>query len=142
MGRLVLDASAAANFVLPDESNEYGENVLRRIQTSGALVPVLWNYEMGNLLSMAFRKRRINEAYRELALGRLLTLRIAYWDYDGDTSLIHGARIAKLADDTNSSFYDASYLYLARLKGLELATLDRPLRNAAEKIGVSLFAGG
>jgi predicted nucleic acid-binding protein len=34
--------------------------------------------------------------------------------------------------------YDASYLELAKRRGLELATLDRNLRRAAEIAGVAL----
>jgi predicted nucleic acid-binding protein len=37
------------------------------------------------------------------------------------------------------SAYDASYLELAKRRGLPLATKDEPLRKAAEELGVLIF---
>jgi predicted nucleic acid-binding protein len=141
MAVVVLDASAAANFLLPDENNDFGDSVLRYIQESGALVPVLWNYEIGSLLSIATRRQRIDNAYRQLALNRLLTLPVSYWDADGITSMAHAERIAKLANESTLSFYDATYLYIAQSNKLMLATLDRAMQSVAEQLRVPLFAG-
>jgi predicted nucleic acid-binding protein len=142
MSLFVLDASATANFLLPDESNDYGDEVLRRIERGGALVPALWNYEIGNLLTMAVRRRRIDEQYRDVAIGQLMHLRLTYWDGGGSGSLIHAAQIARLADDYGLSFYDATYLYLAKIEKLPLATLDGTLRSAAGNCGVQVIGAG
>jgi predicted nucleic acid-binding protein len=37
------------------------------------------------------------------------------------------------------SAYDASYLELAKRRGLPFATKDEPLRKAAEELGLPLF---
>lgn len=37
------------------------------------------------------------------------------------------------------SAYDASYLELAKRRGLPFATKDEPLKKAAEEIGVAIF---
>ena len=37
------------------------------------------------------------------------------------------------------SAYDASYLELAKRRGLPFATMDEPLRKAAEEFGVAIF---
>jgi predicted nucleic acid-binding protein len=142
MNALVLDASATANFLLPDENNAYGEEVLRRIELGGALVPALWNYEIGNLLTMAVLRRRIDEAYRSIAISQLLHLPLTYWDGGGRGSLIHASQIAGLADEHKLTFYDATYLYLAKSEKLPLATLDGTLRAAADACGIQVIGTG
>jgi predicted nucleic acid-binding protein len=44
--------------------------------------------------------------------------------------------LLEIAHQTGLSAYDASYLLLAVDMGLELATCDRQLRAAAERVGV------
>lgn len=38
----------------------------------------------------------------------------------------------------NLSAYDAAYLELAQRRGLGLATVDRPLRHAAQRAGMNV----
>ena len=50
------------------------------------------------------------------------------------------SRLSELASAHELSVYDAAYLELARRKGLTLACKDGPLRKAARRAGVALWA--
>jgi predicted nucleic acid-binding protein len=57
---LVLDASLALQWFLQDETGrQYGLSVLASLSTKRAVVPILWFYEVGNGLLMAYRRKRI-----------------------------------------------------------------------------------
>jgi len=47
-------------------------------------------------------------------------------------------RLQTLAIEYNLSAYDAAYLELAQRRGLGLATVDRPLRVAAQRAGMKV----
>jgi predicted nucleic acid-binding protein len=58
---LVLDASLALQWFLEDETNrEYSLGVLASLSERRALVPLIWFYEIGNGLVMAYRRKRIS----------------------------------------------------------------------------------
>ena len=60
MSELVLDASLAVQWFLEDESGrQYGLSVLASLSSKRAVVPILWFYEVGNGLLMAYRRKRI-----------------------------------------------------------------------------------
>ena len=60
MSDLVLDASLVLQWFLEDEADrQYGLSVLASLSTKRAVVPMLWFYEVGNGLLMAYRRKRI-----------------------------------------------------------------------------------
>ena len=64
MSDLVLDASLALQWFLEDESGrQYGLSVLTSLSSKRAVVPILWFYEVGNGLLMAYRRKRITFEY-------------------------------------------------------------------------------
>jgi predicted nucleic acid-binding protein len=57
---LVLDASLALQWFLEDAADrKYSLAVLASLSEKHALVPMLWFYEVGNGLLMAYRRKRI-----------------------------------------------------------------------------------
>jgi len=53
----VLDASVALKWFLEDESDrKYSLEILTRLSEHRAIVPILWFYEIGNGLVMAYRR--------------------------------------------------------------------------------------
>jgi predicted nucleic acid-binding protein len=131
---LVVDASVAAAWVLPDESDASADAVLDRVAAEGALAPGLLWHELRNILLIAARRSRLPEAEVAPTLGRLRRLPIEVVDTaaGGDAGLIAIALRHRL------TAYDAAYLLLARERALPLATADRALRRAAEAEGVAL----
>lgn len=128
---VVLDASMALSWCLPDERSS--EGALRRVQDEGAVAPSLWRLEIANALAVAERRGRLTEAQSARAqslLGRLpLTIVV---DVPPVSDLVATAIRHEL------SAYDASYLMLALERGLALATGDSRLRQAAEAAGIRL----
>jgi predicted nucleic acid-binding protein len=133
---LVLDCSAALSWFMPDEGGPDAAELRERVTNEGAVVPVLWPIEVGNVFLFAMRRRRINASQRAAALEALGQLPI---EIDpGTLNEIWTATLA-LADELRLTLYDACYLELARRRALPLATLDKELRNAGRKLGVPLL---
>lgn len=131
---IVVDASVAAAWVLPDESSEAADAILRRVATEGASTPELFWHELRNIFLIAARRNRLPEAEIVPSLLRLRRLPIEGVNIasSGDGALI------ALARQYNLTSYDAAYLQLALDRGTALATADRALRVAAKTAGLPL----
>ena len=135
MSDLVLDASLALQWFLEDEADrKYSLAVLASLSEKRALVPLLWFYEVGNGLLMAYRRKRISLDQIDGFLTRLKALPI---DAAQETpfEILELLALARSHDLTN---YDAAYLGLARKFNLPLATNDSDLRKAAASAGLLL----
>jgi predicted nucleic acid-binding protein len=132
----VIDSSIALAWALPDETSKEAERFLSRVSIRNILwVPALWWYEMANALLMAQRRKRLTEAerIRLMELYRALPIRT---DTILDSDIMR--RFQTLGIEHHLSAYDAAYLELAQRTGLGLATVDRPLRSAAQKAGIKV----
>jgi predicted nucleic acid-binding protein len=134
LAQVVLDSSAAIAWFMPDEHGSHG--LLDRVATDGAVVPSIWPLEIGNALLFAFRRGRITSDHRARALGQLALLPI---EHDSETLTYAWTATLELADRFRLTLYDASYVELARRRGLTFASLDRNLRAAAEALHVPIF---
>jgi predicted nucleic acid-binding protein len=126
----VLDASVAAAWVLPDEVDAFAALIQSLLTSDPAIVPVIWRYEMRNLLVMAERRGRLTPAASDAVLGILARLPISVDASADDASMTAIARRRSL------TIYDSAYLELAARANLPLATLDRRLREAAKAEGI------
>ena len=135
MSEFVLDASVALQWFLDDElDREYSLGILASLSQRRAIVPLLWFYEVGNGLVMAYRRKRITLEQVDGFLMRLKTLPI-------DASQEISAQILELptlALAHGLTSYDAAYLATASKLNLPLATTDRRLRRSAAAAGVIL----
>jgi predicted nucleic acid-binding protein len=134
---MVLDASLALQWFLDDEADrKYSLSVLASLSEKRALVPLLWFYEVGNGLLMAYRRKRISVEQIE---GFLTRLRVLPIDAAQETpsEILELPDLARAHGLTN---YDAAYLGLAEKFNLPLATSDSDLRKAATSAGVTLVA--
>jgi len=100
-------------------------------------VPAIWPLEVGNVLLVAERKRRLSEAsiIRFLALVNNLPITV-----EQETPERMLKEIVSLARENGLSTYDASYLDLAMRLGLPLSTKDKVLLKAAKKCQIPVFA--
>ena len=138
MSDLVLDASLALQWFLEDESGrQYGLSVLASLSSKRAVVPILWFYEVGNGLLMAYRRKRITFDQIDGFLTRLKALPIDAAQ-QVPTEILELPAIAQKHSLTN---YDAAYLALAMRFRLPLATTDAELRRAAAAAGVAIVPG-
>lgn len=137
MSDFVLDASLALQWFLEDETGrEYSLAVLASLSEKRALVPLLWFYEIGNGLLMAYRRRRITLDQIAGFLTRLKALPIEAAPPNPSDIL----ELPGLAQTHGLTNYDAAYLAAAIRFNLPLATTDSALRRAAASAGVDLVA--
>lgn len=132
----VVDCSVVMTWCFKDENSPYSDFILDKLENAIAYVPSIWPLEVGNVLLVAERKKRISEAgsTRFLALLTELPLTI-----DQETPERMITQIFALARKHNLSSYDASYLDLAMRKGLPVATLDKSLLAAAKRSNVPIL---
>jgi len=133
---LVLDASLALQWFLVDEADrKYSLSVLSSLSEKQAVVPVLWFYEVGNGLLMAYRRKRIAQDQIDGFLTRLKNLPIEA----APQAPIEVLDLPALALTHGLTNYDAAYLSLALRLRLPLATTDAALRRAATATAVQIF---
>ena len=133
---IVVDASVALAWALPDELSAYADVVLARAEDEALVVPELWPREVANGLAIAFLRQRITIAEEKAFIDGLSRLTIRVERTGALDTIRNGAAAARLYGLTA---YDAAYVALAAREGLELATLDVRMREAALKNGVKVF---
>ena len=131
LSAFVLDCSVTISWFMPDESFDF--NFLDQVAEEGAIVPSLWSLEIGNVLLIAERKKRITLEQRQKAIHILSELPVVV---DTMTSNHAWLETMELAERHNLTLYDASYLELSLRRSLPLATFDKSLKKAAELSGV------
>ena len=130
----VLDSSVAIAMLLPDEHSAAVDELAARFSEGSVAVPTVWPLEVRNALLAALRRRRITAAEFEERLGALALLPVEVEPPVDEATL---KRTVTLARRHDLSVYDASYIDLAKQRGLPLATLDARLRKvcAAQRVG-------
>ncbi len=134
----VADASVAIGWVHPSQASRETDAMLEAIADGATLeVPALWPLEVANALLVLVRRRKLHENDRLTALGWLGGLRLRF---DHDMTGLAFSRLSELAAIHELSVYDAAYLELAQRRRLVLGCKDGPLRAAAARAGVDLWA--
>ena len=122
-----MDAGIAASWALPEKNNDLADSLLSMVQIDGAVVPILFWYEIRHILAVAERQRCITPADTVAFLHHLECLEIQ------QRPLGDGEAILRLARVHQISVYNATYLELALRENLPLMTLDRDLALAGVK---------
>jgi predicted nucleic acid-binding protein len=137
MSHLVLDASMAVSWLLPDESSAASVAVQAELAKAESVwVGAHWRLEVANSLCMAERRKRLDAAGIAQAVALFTQLPVIV---DTETNKHASAETLSLARQHTLSVYDAAYLEIALRRGATLATLDGPLRVVAKKLGVPLL---
>ena len=76
MTSLVLDCSVTISWFMPNEYSTLSWDILNQVANKGAIVPTLWQLEVGNVLLIAERKNRITKEQRLKAISALNDLPI------------------------------------------------------------------
>jgi len=119
---------------MPDEDRGFTEALLDSVSVTGAVVPTLFQIEVGNSLLVGVRRQRIAVEYINEALDllRKMPLRI-----DNSSANYVWSSTIEIAAAYELTLYDATYLELAIRLDLPLATLDAKLAHAARISGLS-----
>jgi len=136
---MVLDASIALSWFLDDPVPLAAQRVRRFLESGGrAIVPHLWHLEVANGFLTSVRRRILTSDVAKVAIVNLNHLLASSIDTDsGFTPL---GQIHDFAQSLPLSAYDAAYLNFACVQNRPLATLDKSLIRAAQKIGVEVFS--
>jgi len=131
---IVIDASMAASWVIPDEQNPLSQALLddlsaEKYQPIG--IALFWN-EFRNILVTNVRKRRIDKNDLLMFLQDIRDIGIETKVMDDDALILH------LAFQHNLSAYDAAYLALAVQENAIVATNDKKLVQAVLAEGLKL----
>jgi len=134
---VVVDASLALAWCLPDEDSDYADGVLSALEGKTILVPAVWATEVTNGILMAERRKRIQRS----EIQRLTEL------LDGLTVVVDVSPVTKylstvlpLAREYGLSAYDAAYLEVAVRHSVPLASLDIDLRRAGRRDRLEIFS--
>ncbi len=116
----VVDVSAIAAVLFGEADTA---RIAVRIEGHELVAPALFGFELANVCAMKCRRNpEVRDALEAtFALRQRLGVREVGVDLE---AIVH------LAGATGLTGYDASYLWLARARGLELVTLDRQLERA------------
>jgi predicted nucleic acid-binding protein len=137
MPPLVVDASIALSWALPDQSSLYAEAVLAVAERDGVRVPELWAREVANGLAIAYRRKRLTSDDERVFLSALSRLNVSVERAPSAATAIRDSAAAAMRYGLTA--YDAAYVDLAAREGLMLATLDAAMRKAAQKSQVAIF---
>ncbi|HEB30008.1 MAG TPA: PIN domain-containing protein [Spirochaetes bacterium] len=133
----VLDCSFSAALFLPDEFSPKVRDFFANLSENDKLyVPLIWWYEITNVLIVAERKNRLN--YVEVVKVTLLFEQLGI-ETDNTNGVPFSKEIYRLANLKKLSAYDAGYLELAIRQEATLASLDKQLLNAAVNSGVVIY---
>jgi predicted nucleic acid-binding protein len=138
---LVIDASAALEWLLDDSMAVQSEAIIRRCLSEPAWTPSLFWLEVGNTLRMRLRRGVIDLAFRDVSLRRLRRVGLQT-DSEANFAGAPFDRSIELSDRYDLTLYDASYLELALRLGADIATFDEALASAAARSGVSVTGRG
>ena len=119
----VVDSSIIISHLLPDESLPRSiESIIEKFVRHQAdfVAPVLLRYEIGNVLKSAVKQKRLSPEDAQRIYSTFQDSDIHYLSPNYPNTL-------QISLEHNLSFYDASYLCLAREKHAKLLTLDKKL---------------
>ena len=135
---VVLDASVAAAWLLPDQASEASRSVYVRSRR-GSLelhAPELWLWECGNIVAGAVRRQRLGADDALLTWSVLDAIRVRVEFTAPAPAQARAALVLGL--DLGLSLYDAVYLWLAKSLRLPLLTIDAAMAKAARSADVTV----
>ena len=129
----VVDNSMMVAWMIRRQSDRDSRNALERTRREAVHAPSVWPLEFLNTLLMLERRALLvaHEVQGILTRANRLQVHVEPAPAGNDALL-------RLARDTRLSIYDASYLELAQRRGLPLATRDRAMTLAAQRVGIAL----
>jgi predicted nucleic acid-binding protein len=116
---VVVDASAIGAITFDEPE---GPTLARYLRNETLLAPLLLDFELTSLALKKARKRPELLPRIVLCLEAALALPIS-------RMAVPGLAVLSLAAETGLTAYDASYLWLARSRDMELVTLDAALQH-------------
>ena len=120
----VVDTSFILAYLLPDESGRRVEEMFSKFEENkiNFVAPYLLAFEIMNGLRSATMQKRQSIDVAEHLLDSFLNMGILF-------EKVNEKEVFRFAIRNSITAYDASYVWLAKSKKLELLTLDEKLEN-------------
>jgi len=131
--KFVLDNSVTSGWYLDDQASDYTDAIGQRLLEDQAIVPAIWELELANVLRNACLRRALGASAAQDILARIGALPI-----EVDRQASSPSELLALSLRFGLTSYDASYLALALLRQIPIATTDSALREAALASGVGI----
>lgn len=131
---LIVDASAAASWLLASQATRSALELLDRIDTFDLLAPHIFQWETGNVLVRQTRRVSGFDLQEALALLDDFDIELAPPWERSDLRLL-----GLFAASRGLSLFDASYLWLAMAVDGAIASRDGSLLKAAIDAGLPVF---
>ena len=127
----MVDASVASRFLLTEDSSDKATSLLKAFANGDVDLeaPELVNYEVGNTLWKAVKRRLLTAAEASEKLSDFLRLRLSSIQLNEEESqdaLIWGAK-------NDATYYDSVYVIASKKTGAALLTADSTLYEKASK---------
>ncbi len=132
---IVLDASVALAWLLPDERSEAADRLIMRAVREQLRAPSLLLIEVANALLQAERRERLRRSTRLELFDAFTSLPMVLEPIAAEPTL----RALELAASASLTVYDVCYLELALSRECALATFDEALGRAAQVRGVTVL---
>lgn len=129
-----MDASAAAALILPDEDSSLMDSIIKKLNSKSEIwVPSLFWFEFGNIFLSAIKRKRIDSSFIYETEKILM-----YLPFHTDSSIgfAYKQKLISIGIENKLTTYDSSYLELALRKKINLISLDKNLKQAAQKNGL------
>ena len=130
---IVVDSSYALALVMPDELRPAS---MQTVVEDDLAVPVIWPLEIANAIRMSLRRGRLTADRVEALFKRIAELRV---DVIGPAHSLP-QRYFDAAQEHDLTPYDATYITMAVQFSAALATRDRALATAAERLGIQTYS--
>lgn len=131
---IVVDASITVGWLLDESEAASTQDIYDLVLREGLVGPAIFTIEVANALRSSMRRKSIDRQKRDAALAafeRMVASNI------GQEPLL--SDIVDISDRHDLTVYDASYVAMAKLRGLKLATLDQAMARAARAEGLTVL---
>jgi predicted nucleic acid-binding protein len=136
MPTCVLDASVAIAALIQEDQSDRARAILREVIRDSAAVPPIWLFEVGSVMLLAERRRKLTATARREHLEDLSRLPIVV-DHEATGRAWSDTMV--LAARHHLTLYDGAYLELSLRRQLPIATFDTALQKAARSANVALL---
>lgn len=129
----VADNSVVIAWLTDSQATAYTQRLLTRAGREAVHVPPVWPLEFINTLRVMERRGIMRPHQVDASVAQAWRLGIVI-----DAGPVRPAALLDLTRRADLSADDAAYLELAQRRGWPLATRDRAMQRAAQRLGVAL----
>lgn len=136
MTEIVVDASAAAAWLLPSQATIAAFQLSNNWGSHKGVAPYLFSIELTGVLLSAERRERAGPAATEARLSAFSKFEVLVEPPLNDADL---DQVLQVARRSGSGYADAHYLHLALQTGGAVASRDRGMIGGALRLGLGVF---